>query len=100
SHTIVRLLPEPCVCQMIPPSRRFTCSCAARTPKYWFCRQVFLMPASETKKSWINSRKRGLLHSCRSERSSGFSTELGFLPGQIILFWCFDSTIKIGRAHV
>ena len=35
SHTIVRLLPLPWVCQMIPPSRRRAKSCASFTPKYW-----------------------------------------------------------------
>jgi hypothetical protein len=34
SQTMVRLLPLPWVCQMIPPSRRRTCSWAPRTPKY------------------------------------------------------------------
>ena len=76
SQTIVRLLPEPCVCQMMPPSRRFTWSCAARTPKYWLWRQSFLVPASKTMKSWISSRKRALSQSWISARSSGFSTGL------------------------
>ena len=35
------LFPDPCVCQMIPPSLRRMCSCAALIPKYWWTR-VFL----------------------------------------------------------
>ena len=47
SHTMVRLLPLPCVCQMMPPSRRCTRTWAACTPKYWLWRQIFLTPAVE-----------------------------------------------------
>ena len=46
SHTITRLLPLPCVCQIMPPSRLLTCSCAALTPKYWCVRQSFFTPPS------------------------------------------------------
>ena len=38
-------------------------SCAARTPKYWLCRQSFFIPASNSTKSWISSRKRSLSQS-------------------------------------
>ena len=47
-------------------------------------------PASNTMKSWISSRKRALLQSWISARSSGFSTGLVFLPGQIILLRGLD----------
>ena len=36
SITMIRLFPEPWVCQMIPPSWARTRSCAAFTAKYWF----------------------------------------------------------------
>ena len=39
---MLRDLPEPCVCQMMPPSRARTRSLAALTLKYWFGRHVFL----------------------------------------------------------
>ena len=51
SHAIIRLLPLPCVCQMIPPSRLRIFSWAALTPKYWFGRQSFFCPRSNTIKS-------------------------------------------------
>ena len=47
SQTMIRLLPLPCVCQMMPPSRRVTMLCAARTPKYWLWRQSLLHPGVE-----------------------------------------------------
>jgi len=46
SQTMVSDLPLPWVCQMMPPSRRWMKSWAALTPKYWFWRQTFLVPAS------------------------------------------------------
>ena len=52
------------MCQMMPPSRLATRSCAALTPKYWLWRQVFLMPASKTMKSWMSSSNRSFEHSC------------------------------------
>ena len=70
SHTIVSDLPLPWVCQMIPPSRRRMNSCAATTPKYWFCRHTFLMPASKTMKSWISGRNLCFAHNCSRCRSS------------------------------
>ena len=51
------------------------------------------MPASKTMKSWISSRKRALPQSWISARSSGFSTALVFLPGQVILLRRLDGAV-------
>jgi hypothetical protein len=62
---------------------------AARTPKYWLCRHSFFTPASNTMKSWINSRNRSLPQSWSSPRSSGFSIVIaGLLPLQVRYFSC------------
>ena len=74
SQTMVRLLPLPWVCQRMPPSRRWMKSCAAFTPKYWFWRHSFLVPASNTTKSCISSSKRTLSQTCRMCRSSKLSS--------------------------
>ncbi len=76
SHTMVRLLPLPWVCQMMPPSRRRAAAWAAFTPKYWLGRHSFFTPASNTMKSWISSRKRALPQSCVTARSSGLAIGL------------------------
>ena len=71
SITIIRLLPDPWVCQMIPPSRVATRSCAAFTAKYWFGRAIFFIPASNRVKSWISSKNRAGSIIWVTSRSSG-----------------------------
>ena len=90
---MVRLLPVPWVCQMMPPSRRRTCSCAARTPKYWLWRQSFLIPASKTMKSWISSRKRSLPQSWIRRTVERILDGALFLPGQVILLRRLDRAV-------
>jgi hypothetical protein len=94
SQTIVRLLPLPWVCQMIPPSRR-RMLLGRRTPKYWLCRQVFLMPASNTMKSWISSRTAPCaeLEQLRSSGVGGSPRLLVLLPVQVVLLGRLDHAV-------
>ena len=85
SQTMVRLLPEPWACQMIPPSRRSTNGWAAFTPKYWCGRQTFLTPRSKTMKSWISSRSRSFAQSWRSCPVERVLDVAWLLPGQVVL---------------
>ena len=62
SSTMTMLLPLPWVCQMMPPLRWRTCSCAALMPKYWCTRGSFFTPPSNSTKSCINSISRSLRH--------------------------------------
>ena len=97
SQTMVRLLPLPCVCQMMPPSRRLTCRCAARTPKYWLWRQAFFVPASKTMKSWTISSSRSLRQSCPNSRSKRVVARrrqgIGFLPAEPVLLRRLDQAV-------
>ena len=90
SQTIVRLLPLPWVCQTMPPSRRSTRSWAARTPKYWLWRQIFLTPASKTTKSCTTSSSRSLPQSCPSSRRSGSSSGVDTNPASFHRSQCFS----------
>ena len=64
SQTMVSDLPEPWVCQMMPPSRAATRNCAASTPKYWLGRHILRTPWSKTVKSWTSSSSRRLSSIC------------------------------------
>jgi len=70
SSTIRMLLPDPWVCQMTPPSRLASRSCASFTPTNWCCRGTFLMPASKITKFRIRSSSRSLRSICPTGRSS------------------------------
>ena len=90
SQTMVRLLPLPWVCQMMPPSRRRTRACAARTPKYWLWRQVFRTPASKTVKSCAISSSRPRGQSWPSARSSGLPPASGRASASFHRSQCFS----------
>ena len=81
SITMIRLFPEPWVCQMIPPLGAHR-SCAAFTAKYWFTRAIFLVPASNRVKSWISSRNRAGRHHLRHVPVEARGDLALLLPGQ------------------
>ena len=72
-------------------------SCAARTPKYWLWRQVFLMPASKTMKSWTISSSRSLpaeLVKLPQQRVvAGVRVCIGLLPAQPVLLRRLDHAV-------
>ena len=58
SQTIISVLPEPCVCQMMPLSFFSIRGLAASSAKIWFGRITFFTPASKTMESWTSPRNR------------------------------------------
>ena len=61
--TIKILFPDPCVCQIIPPSWFFANFCASFNAKYWCGLGNFFTPPSKTIPLYIISKNRFLLHS-------------------------------------
>ena len=90
------LLPLPWVCQMMPPLRSRTCSCAALMPKYWCTRGSFFMPPSNSTKSCISSISRSLRHILSRYLSSlkRLSSCFVLLPLQEILLRGADGAVS------